>query len=160
SLKLKLEKIEQEDELALLDAGDPLIGNSIYMTGTYTGSTSTVDVIDMPFSFTFALDEEFELMSSASDYSGFIIDEGVINSIIVAFRFDQWFAFNNSETNSDQLIDFTDIVPTGSEIILNDTQNGDNVTIREIIKDNIKESADYGEDEDDDGVLESDEDED
>ena len=43
-------------------------------------------------------------------------------------------------------------------ILLDENASGDNSTIREIIKDNIEESADYGEDEDGSGELESDDD--
>jgi len=165
SLKLKLEKIESSEEVALLTAGDPLIGNSVYLEGTYTGTTSGGTVTNMPFILTIDLDDEFELLSDSSVYTGFVLDEGVINSIIIAFRMESWFAFNDSETNSSLTVDFSDIVTvdTGGgvfKIILDKDQTGNNAVIRTVVKENIKLSADYGEDEDDDGILESDEDED
>ena len=54
----------------------------------------------------------------------------------------------------------SDVTDAGPVIVLDETTIGDNATIREIIKDNIEESADYGEDEDGSGELESDEDDD
>ncbi len=165
SLKLKLEKIDNEDELSLLEAGDPLIGNSVYIEGTYTGTTSGGAVTDMPFLLSINLDEEFELASDSSAYDGFVLDEGTVNSIIIAFRMDNWLAYNDTETNDGLAVDFSDLVTTDTggsvfKIILDKDQTGDNALIRTVIMKNIKNSADYGEDEDDDGVLESDEDED
>lgn len=162
-IELKLEKIEADDwaddGVALLELTDPLYGNSIYIEGTYTGTTSAGAATNMPFSLSFNLDEEFETeIGSMSE--GIIIDEGVVNTIIIAFRTTKWFQFDNIETNPDS-VDFADLVPAGgTAIVLDETALTNNAKIWETIKENIKMSADYGEDEDQSGHLESDEDED
>ena len=72
----------------------------------------------------------------------------------------KWFLFNNPETNENEL-DFTQLTSSNNQIILDkDTENENNKKIRTIIKENIKLSADYGKDSDNDGNLESDEDDD
>ena len=159
-IKLKLASIEGDevDDAGnpLVDPSDPLYENSIVLIGTYSGPTSNSGTAtDMPFTATFAIDEEFVLGGT----EGFILDEAVINPIIVAYRLARWFHFNDLETNSDS-IEFSAIVTAGDEIILNEDQTGDNATIWEVIKGNIKESADFGEDSDENGELDSDEDED
>ena len=167
-IKLKLAKIEGDeldsDGNPLIEPTDPLYGNSIYLEGTYSGDSSAGAVTDMPFFASFAVDEEFELAGADLNSTGFIIDEGVVNSIIVAYRLSRWFHFNNPETNESST-DFDLIVPEsdgagGFQITLDDLKTGDNAAIWEVIKENIKESADFGEDEDGSGDLESDEDDD
>ncbi|MBF9015426.1 MULTISPECIES: hypothetical protein [unclassified Oceanispirochaeta] len=158
-IKLKVARIEgdevDDEGNPLVDPSDPLYENSIVLIGTYTGPTSTVNVTDMDFTATFAIDEEFVLGGTEV----IILDEGVINSIIVAYRLARWFHFDNAETNGDS-VEFATIVSAAGEIILNEDQTGVNATIWEVIKKNIKESADFGEDSDEDGELDSDEDED
>ena len=165
NIKLQLDKVEADDldsagEPLVADT-DPLFGNSIYLAGTYTGTTAGGDVTDTPFSLSFDFDEEFELSALGNTAVGLFVEDGQLNPIIIAFRMAQWFVFDNLETNSDGLIDFGDLVTdAGPVIVLDETTVGDNATIREIIKNNIEESADYGEDEDGSGELESDEDDD
>jgi len=165
NIKLKLDKVEADDVDAsgepLVADTDPLFGNSIYLAGTYTGTTAGGDVTAIPFSLSFDFDEEFELSGIGDTATGFLLEDGQLNPLIIAFRMTQWFAFDNLETNSDGLIDFGDLVTdAGPVIVLDESSSGDNDTIRDIIKDNIEESADYGEDEDGSGELESDEDDD
>lgn len=165
NIELKLDKVDGDDLDAagepLVADTDPLFGNSIYLEGTYTGTTAGGDVIDMPFSLSFDFDEEFELSGIGDTATGLLVEDGQLNPIIVAFRMAQWFVFDNPETNSDGLIDFGNLVTdAGPVVALDESATGDNATIREIIKDNIEESADYGEDEDGSGELESDEDDD
>jgi len=165
NIKLKLDKVEADDEDGsggqLVPNTDPLFGHSIYFEGTYSGETSGGAVTDVPFTLSFDLDEEFELSATGDTALGFVIEEGQLNPVIVAFRLARWFEFNNQSTNEDGLIDFTAlVVGAGPSIVLDETATGDNATIREVIKDNIKISADYGEDHDGDGQLEADEDDD
>ena len=162
NIKLKLDTVESEDLATLgLDETDLLYGRSIYLAGSYTGETAGGQVTDAPFSLAFDFDEEFELSAGTATDIGLLVENGQLNPVIIAFRMAQWFAFDSPETNSDLLIDFTDlVVAAGPAIVLDETSIDDNETIREIIKDNIEESADYGEDEDGSGELESDEDDD
>jgi hypothetical protein len=161
-IKIKIARIEGDetdtDGNPLVDISDPLYDNSIVLSGTYSGDISAESVIDMNVSIKFALDEEFVLSSA----NGLSIDEAVINEIIVAFRLNRWFHFHNSETNSSS-IEFNSVVKEsdgegGFRISLDDSSTSDNGIIWEVIKENIKESADFGEDEDESGELESDED--
>lgn len=156
-IKLKLASIEGDEEdddgNPLIASGDPLYENSIVLIGTYSGIIDTESTAtNMPFTATFAIDEEFLL----SGTEGIILEEGVINPVIVAFRMARWFYFHNPETNSDSL-EFSEITPTLGEITINET---DNPTIWEVIKENINGSADFGKDSDEDGELDSDEDDD
>jgi len=164
NIQLELDKIEGDevDGLGspLVADTDPLFGNSIFLEGTYTGTTLGGDVTDIPFSMAFDLDEEFELSSTGDIATGLVVEDGQLNPIIIAFRLVRWFGFDNPETNS-LLIDFRSLVTeVGPAIVLDETTTGDNATIREVIKENIEKSADYGEDEDGSGNLESDEDDD
>lgn len=164
-IELKLDKI-QGDELdsdgsQLVDNADDLYGNSIYLSGTYTGTTNGGTVTDAPFSLSFDFDETFEL-SGADVVEAFTIDADYTYPIIIAFRMSKWFVFNDVETNPDS-VDFSNLVLRTGEIVLDENasdESANNVKIREVIEENIEESADYGVDDDGSGELESDEDDD
>ncbi|MBT3272629.1 MAG: hypothetical protein HN368_05710 [Spirochaetales bacterium] len=160
-IEIKLDKIEgdelDEDDTSLVENTDPLFGRSIYLLGTYDDGTNTYD-----FELAYDIDEEFELTGAAGTSEGFTVDENITNSIIIAFRLKKWFDFSNTETNSDD-IDFTDLgLVSGDTITIDEDMDEATVLdeIRDVIKDNIKESADYGEDLDGDDELDSDEDDD
>lgn len=161
-IEMKLDKIEGDEEddsgSALLPVDDPLFDRSIYLEGTYTGQTGAGAVVAIPFEMSFDIDEEFQLTGTGGESEGFIIDQDVVNPIIVAFRLNKWLDFSNVETNSDSL-DFMALTD-GTSIVLDESADGVLDTLRDVVKENIKESADYGEDEDNDGELESDEDDD
>ena len=173
-LELKLDKIEgdedDEDGTQLVDSNDPLFGNSIYIAGTYTGLTAGGEVTGVPFILSYDFGEKFELTgldtttNAADSAVGMTISDLGVNPIIIAFRMVQWFSFSNLETN-DKGLDFSGLVVTeaiggGPQILLDEDAEGDNKDIRKVIKENIKESADYGKDKDGDGELDSDEDDD
>ena len=151
-IKLKLAKVEEGQ----LDSSDPLFGNSIYLEGTYSGPYAAGTAVDMPIYISIDDDTEFELTGTDTS-EGFVIDEGVVNEIIIAARMVKWFAFNNSETNSNSVLFSNAVSSDSTTIVLDSTEN---TTIYEVVLKNIKESADYGEDDDGDGYLESDEDDD
>lgn len=160
-IELDLDDIDDEDIAAnpsLLNQTDPLFERSIYLAGTYTGLTAGGEVTDAPFSFAYELHEEFELAAPDAE-SGITVANQTYVPVIIAFRLASWFDFTNSETNSDNK-DFSNITLTNGAIVLDEISEGDNNTIINVLKENIKESADFGEDGDDSGVLESDEDED
>lgn len=165
---LKLHKIKGDEEddqaQALVTTDDPLYGNSIYLEGTYTGTIASGAVTDLPFQMSFELDEEFKLGGLGTGAGGFNIEADTESSVMIAFRVAKWLNFSNQETNSDGF-DFTDLTSTtltggGTGIILNHDTSGNNSKIREVIKENIKKSADYGKDEDGDGKLAAAEDDD
>ena len=94
-----LEADDQDDAgEPLVDETDPLFGNSIYLEGTYTGASSGGPVTDAPFTLSFDLDEEFELSSAGETALGFVIDDGVLNPVIIAFRLARWFKGLNPTT--------------------------------------------------------------
>jgi hypothetical protein len=68
------------------------------------------------------------------------VSDSDVSDIVIAFRVARWF---------DGIADMADFAA-----------NPEDGAYKEALKEAIKESADYGEDEDDDGVLESDEDDD
>ena len=174
-IELKLHKIKGEEKdddsiTVLIGPDDPLFGNSIYIAGTYTGATADSVVTDVPFFLSFDFDEKFRLTgidssTGIADTSlGFEVVDEAVSSVIIAFRQAKWFIFDDPETNK-KMLDFNSITlsqdSTGAAIILldEDTED-DNEDIRRVIKENIKESADYGRDKDGNGELESDEDDD
>ena len=170
-IEIKLDKIEgdEDDEggSQLVDPSDPLFGNSIYLEGSYTGATASGSVTAVPFILSFDFNETFELSSVGDSAVGFTLEEGVVNPIIIAFRLARWFSFSDTETNPNG-VDFNVLTvsqdTSGQPIILLDENAGDisaaNDEIREVIEENIEESADYGKDKDGDGELGSDEDDD
>ncbi len=154
-IEVKLAKLEESE----VSAGDAMANKSIYLAGTYTGSTASGSVTDMPFVLSFELEEEFFLTPSGDSSQGFAISETDPNPIIVAFRLSRWLAFNDTGVN-DKNVDFSEVAVTGNRIELTEESNGKNQKIWEVIRRGIKFSADYGKDADGDGSLESDEDDD
>ena len=101
----------------------------------------------------YEIGEEFKL--AGENDKKITLSADMTNDIIIVFRFKSWFDFSSKETNSDK-VDFSQI--TGDSINL--SEDGDEVTkkIREVIKENIKNSAEYGKDDNSDGILEENED--
>lgn len=161
-IEMKLDKIEgdEEDEegATLVDTADTLFDRSIYIEGTYSDTLATLT--DVPFVLTFEIDEEFSLTGLGDTSEGIVIDQNMLNHIIIAFRINKWFDFSNPETAND--VDFTDLTVDPLVGIVLDESIADSTAeeIHDVIKENIKESADYGEDEDKSGELEPDEDDD
>jgi hypothetical protein len=142
----------------MLNTDNGISGNSsIYLEGTYTGETGSGPVTNMPFYLSFALDDNFQLTGAGDDAVGFTVD-GVEDQIIIAFRLNKWFRFDDLQTNSEN-VNFSDVVPAGGKIqlIIN---SGDTDPICEVIVSNIQSSGDFGEDINGDGELGSDEDSD
>ena len=168
-IEMKLDKIDgsEEDDAGapLLDETDPMFGKSIYVKGTDTGTISSGEVTNMPFTMTFEFDETFELTGAGDTSVGFEVVPGSPNPILIAFRMATWLDFTNPDTN-EKSMDFSKLVAVDDgagnlEIRLDEKSDiQDNKDIRETIKENVKESADYGKDKDGDGELESDEDDD
>ena len=158
NIKINIEKLAAADagnitNLAT-DVANKLASYSLYLAGTYTSADGT-SYVDIPFSLSLSDEVEFSFAGSSSP-KAFVIEDQGQNDIIIAFNLDEWFAFNNSETNSDSLLLESAITSSGSsyELVLD---NSTNSTIMEVIKDNIEESAKYGKDKNGDGELEHDE---
>lgn len=139
-----------------LDCNPALNGSSIYLEGYYTGPTASGPVADMPFTLSFELNDEFQLTGDGNDPVGINVGEGITNQIIIAFRLNKWFRFDDPQTNPDS-VNFSDVVPNGGviQLIIN---SGDTDAICEVIESNIVSSGDFGEDINGDGQLGSDED--
>lgn len=158
-IELKLAKIEDEageSGSPLVSPSDNLYRKSIYLAGTYTGSTNGGSVTDAPFTLSFELDEEFAL---AAGSRGFSLQSNATNTVIIAFRLAKWLAFNNTTVN-DKNVDFRNIITNAGRIDLSDASEGDNKKIWEVMREAVKASADFGRDSNDDGRLESSEDDD
>ena len=136
-VKFKIDRIEGDEEetvgTPLVAADDPLFGHSMYLAGTYTPTGGEA----VGFTYTFDVDAEFELTPAADTSIGFDIMDTVVNDVMIAFRLGRW---------------FDGIDPAAFAAAPGD--------YAEELKENIKGSADYGKDEDHDGVLESSEDDD
>jgi len=140
-----------------LDSHPALNGSSIYLEGTYTGPTASGNVTDMPFTLSFELDDEFQLTGDGDNPVGIDVSGGITNPIIIAFRLNKWFRFNDPQTNPDT-VNFSDVVPIGGVIQLTITLEDPDDAICAVIKSNIVSSGDFGEDINGDGQLGSDED--
>lgn len=130
---------------------------SLYLEGQYT-SLDGVSYVGIPVSVSFDLEGEFEL--TGTDFTnGFTIDETGVNDIIIAFNMLEWFRFDNSLNNEDSLSFVSEIEDygNGNSIVLTSYSDSE---IMEVIEANIEDSAEYGEDFDDDGELDEDEDDD
>lgn len=146
---MKLAKFENEDlNPTLFQPPEAIFGNSIYLEGNFRSYLDSGNGEDIPFRLSFSLDEEFTLAPEGQT-SSFSLSSGKTNQFVVDFRLGEWFRFDNPETNSD-LFSFKDLT-IGGKLVLSEDSDGDNQKVWEIIKENIKESADYGLDEDEDG---------
>ncbi|MGH1469288.1 MAG: hypothetical protein ACRBBP_10500 [Bdellovibrionales bacterium] len=162
-VKLKIDKIEGDEVDSngnpILSPADPLFGNSVVVSGLYTGPTSNQgNVSDMSFEMIFDFDDELELTGVGDTSVGFNLESG-LNRIILAFRTAKWLDFNNLETNESGM-EPAQLEVVGGAISLTVSSVGNNSSIRDVLYKNIKESLDYGKDADGDGVLERNEDDD
>ncbi|WP_196159394.1 hypothetical protein [Reinekea sp. G2M2-21] len=160
-IELDIEKLASEDLVGMPDlpqgVADKLLTYSLYIEGSYTSADGTTYVA-IPFTLSYDQTDEFEF--SGTDFSaGFVVDDQGINDIIVAFRLNEWFRFDNTETNSDNwtLEDAVINNGNGDEIMLSGNTNSE---VMNVIEDNIEDSAEYGKDEDGDHELDEDEDDD
>ncbi|MDX1342067.1 MAG: hypothetical protein R3227_06930 [Reinekea sp.] len=160
-IELDIEKLASEDLAGMPDlpqgVADKLLTYSLYIEGSYTSADGTTYVA-IPFTLSYDQTDEFEF--SGTDFSaGFVVDDQGINDIIVAFRLNEWFRFDNSETNSDNWTLEDAVVDNGNgdEIVLSGNTNSE---VMNVIEDNIEDSAEYGKDEDGDHELDEDEDDD
>ncbi len=136
----------------LVVEGDVMFGRSLYLEGTYHINSTTT----LPFKLAYTTEEEIKLKDENS-INTFALT-GYTN-LVIAFRMDSWFDFSNIETNPLLEVDFSSILtdlnladPSG----LNDIK----VKVMEVIQENLEASADFGIDDDDDGILGEDEDDD
>lgn len=166
-IEIDIEKLSQADLDGMTDlpAGiaQDLLKYSIYFSGSYT-SVADVSLTDVPFTFGYAMSDDFEL--SGTDFTqGFVIDDAGLNDIIVAFRLNEWFRFDDTETNEygrefEQAKTLAADGVTYEIVLIHDNTSNLISDIAEVIRENIEESAEYGEDDDDDGYLDDDEDDD
>lgn len=147
-IELKVHKVEDSDaEVLGVNETDVINDNSIYVAGTYTPAGQSA----INFSMAYEISEEFKL----SGANGMQITPDSVNNFLIAFKFTDWFKFN-SEKGKDKNVDFSDLSASDFTFSKDSSEVAKNV--REIIKENIKSSADFGEDQDGDGELEEDED--
>lgn len=159
-IELKLDKI-QGDELdatgaPLVAPTDALFGNSVHLSGKYSGPYAGGTATDMPFTMTYDFDQTFTLTPPGTTSAGFTVNPGD-NKILVAFRFPRWFDFGNTATN-DKNVDLSEAVDTAGALVFDESATGVNADIRAVLKQAITASTDYGVDTNDDGVLSADED--
>ncbi len=158
-IELSIDKLDGtelgRDGKPLAPAGSPLLGRSIYLKGSY----AAVGAASVPFTLAYDIDEGFEL-SGADAALPLALEGGADNPVIVAFRMRQWFDFSKAKTNPSLIVDFRDLSLSNGAIVLDGTALGKNNAVREVIEENIEESADFGEDGDGDGILSPAEDDD
>jgi hypothetical protein len=138
--------------------GDPLVGYTFIVEGTYTGPSASGAQTSIPFRIALNTDRGLDLSGGNADRNTMNILSNRINDVIVAFRMNKWMDFSASENWAN--IDMANAQLSSGEIILNNSSTGNNAEIFDYLIRNMLESADYGIDEDGDGELESDEDDD
>ncbi len=142
-------EIEVADALNGLDREVPvpeLADYSLVLEGHYTPTSSQ----PIAFKLTADIDEEIELQADSTQVLE--INADTMNNLIIAFRLRQWFNFIDDGILSTASL-------TDGELILDTAINSSDPLLSQILE-NIKQSADFGEDDDDDGELSSDEDDD
>lgn len=145
-IELEIEVADEQNGLSI-DAPLPELATySLILEGQYTATSSE----PITFKLTAALDEEIEL--KADPAQSLEINADTMNDLIIAFRLRQWFNFTNDGT-------FSNAPVVDGQLILDSENNLQSALLEEILE-NIKASADFGEDENDDGELGSDEDDD
>jgi hypothetical protein len=127
---------EAEAEDGLLSAGDPLIGNTLHVEGTYTG----VDGSSQPFSMALDFDEEIEIESPG----GVQVLEGDVEPIATQLDVSMWFAG----------VDLSACAASGS-VDIDDSESSACDNLEETIKENIKNSFEFEDDDDDDSSDDS-----
>lgn len=159
-IELKLKRIDGTETDAtgapLVGPSDALFGNSIYLAGKYTGPYAGGTAAAMPVVMSYDFDETFSLSPPGGSVKGMNVRVGE-NSVLIAYRLAQWVNFANPLTN-DKNVDFTLAVDVAGTLRFDHAATGVNADIRTVIKNAIEQSADYGVDENQDGVLSSDED--
>ncbi len=149
-IKLKLDKLEGTPGVS---PTNPLYSNTIYLSGTFSSPTGETK----PFTMSFELEEDLSLGSQSAQSKGTNLVGDTENLLIIAFRMSKWFDFSNTRTNPGR-VDLSDI--TGPVIDLTQEDDGIGEDIRRAIKEAVKQSADFGRDEDGDGKLSKTEDND
>ena len=152
-IELEIEVADEENGLSIdVPADAPELANySLVLEGQYVGLHNGVSNQTIDFKLHAAIDEEIELKADPS--KGLIIDADTMNNLIIAFRLRQWFAFTNSGEFS------TSALSNDGHILLDSAVDAENSLLK-LVLENIKDSADFGEDSDDDGELSSEEDDD
>lgn len=135
-IELRLEKLASN-----IEGGSSIFGNSVFIEGARSDG--------VPFQVKFEADEELKLENETSGFQ--ILPALGLDKFFVAFDLDLWFSGVNLFDSGIEIS--TD--GNGDPIIFID--NNHNTEIREIIIDNLELSSDLFEDQDDDGELDSDE---
>jgi hypothetical protein len=130
-IKLKLAKVSDDDAEDAGITDTDIHDRSIYIAGTFFSTSGESKSLEMSFDF----GESFEIESE----DGITLESGTSQAVQLAFKLQEWFDFSNEETNSDGY-DFEDI--TASSIILTDDGEDVEDELQDVIKENIKESAD------------------
>lgn len=128
-IELKMTKLDVEDSAG---ADQSIVNNSVYLVGTYT---SNLDV-SKNFELSFDLSEEFKI----SNDTGVTLDANTLSTINMIFDLTTWFDFSDLTINSESL-DFGDVA-AGSITLSKDSGEVES-KLMEVIKDRIKQSADF-----------------
>lgn len=144
-IKLSIHKLEK-GEVSGTSSTDPLLDNSIYLAGQYTPTGGTAVAVTIAVE----LSEELSLAKANGNNKGIAVVGGAEAPVIIAFRMEKWFNFSGQEH------DFSDFA--GGAISINDKASEAGKKLQDLIKENIKKSANFGEDKDKSGKLEKTED--
>lgn len=146
NIEMRLHRL-QAGEVSGIESSDALLNQAILIKGTFHPISGS------PIALTLKMDaeEEFSLMKPGTSLPGMQVQSEAELKAIIAFRMDLWFNFSQKD------YDLSDL--SGTEVILEKDGSELGKKLLEIVKENIKSSADFGEDKDGDGELGKDEDE-
>lgn len=152
-IELEIEVADEQNGLSInLPSDAPELATySLVLEGQYVGLHNGASNQTIDFKLSAAIEEEIELKADPSQ--GLTIDADTMNNVIIAFRLRQWFAFTNTGPFT------TNALSDDGKLILDTAIDEENTLLKQVLK-NIKRSADFGEDSDNDGELGSDEDDD
>ena len=128
-IELKIAKSDVNDSAGV---DQSILGRSIYLVGTYT----TIANVSKDFELAFELGEEFKIVND----QGVSLEANALSTVNMIFNLTTWFDFSDKTINSSSL-DFEDI-SAGSISLTKDSGEIESA-LMEVIKDRIKESADF-----------------
>ena len=143
-IEMKLAKPSSSQSLS----DDAMREKSVYLAGKYSGETASGVVTDIPFEASYDFEESFVIRGQ----NALVIETAAPNPIVIAFRLERWLKWDDAITNG-SAIDFSEAILTDGELKLSSKSQGNNRKIWQTLRRGILHSIAQGKDQNDDGVL-------
>ncbi|MGA0164573.1 MAG: hypothetical protein ACO3LE_10090 [Bdellovibrionota bacterium] len=147
-IEIKFDEAQLED--GLLDGADALIGNTIYIEGSYQKEDSSTQEFIIALGFS----EDWE-MSSAQELT---VLEGATNQLSIEFNQASWF----NDLPLDTCLAEGDLSLVDGVLVIDESTDGSGACadVEDIVKDNFENSGSFDDDDDDDDDNDDDDDDD